>query len=140
MSSIFSKIVNGDLPCYRVAEDDLFLAFLDVNPLVKGHVLVVPKQEVDYIFDLEDDLLAGLTLFAKKVAIKMKRILPCDRIGVTVIGLEVPHAHIHLMPINSIADMDFSKPKKKFDSAELREDCKKYFRSLNLILFYLDCP
>ena len=83
MSSIFSKIVNGDLPCYRVAEDDLFLAFLDVNPLVKGHVLVVPKQEVDYIFDLEDDLLAGLTLFAKKVAIKMKRILPCDRIGVT---------------------------------------------------------
>jgi len=124
MSSIFSKIVNGDLPCYRVAEDDLFLAFLDVNPLVKGHVLVVPKQEVDYIFDLEDDLLAGLTLFAKKVAIKMKRILPCDRIGVTVIGLEVPHAHIHLMPINSIADMDFSKPKKKFDSAELTKIAK----------------
>lgn len=124
MSSIFSKIVNGDIPCYRVAEDDLFLAFLDVNPLVKGHVLVVPKQEVDYIFDLEDDLLAGLTLFAKKVAIKMKRILPCDRIGVTVIGLEVPHAHIHLMPINSIADMDFSKPKKKFDSAELTKIAK----------------
>jgi len=124
MSSIFSKIVNGDLPCYRVAEDDLFLAFLDVNPLVKGHVLVLPKQEVDYIFDLEDDLLAGLTLFAKKVAIKMKRILPCDRIGVTVIGLEVPHAHIHLMPINSIADMDFSKPKKKFDSAELTKIAK----------------
>jgi len=124
MSSIFSKIVNGDLPCYRVAEDDLFLAFLDVNPLVKGHVLVVPKQEVDYVFDLEDDLLAGLTLFAKKVAIKMKRVFPCDRIGVAVIGLEVPHAHIHLMPINSIADMDFSKPKKKFDSAELEKIAK----------------
>jgi len=124
MSSIFSKIVNGDIPCYRVAEDDLFLAFLDVNPLVKGHVLVVPKQEVDYVFDLEDDLLAGLTLFAKKVAIKMKRVFPCDRIGVAVIGLEVPHAHIHLMPINSIADMDFSKPKKKFDSAELEKIAK----------------
>ena len=124
MSSIFSKIVNGDLPCYRVAEDDLFLAFLDVNPLVKGHVLVVPKQEVDYVFDLEDDLLAGLTLFAKKVAIKMKRVFPCDSIGVAVIGLEVPHAHIHLMPINSIADMDFSKPKKKFDSSELEKIAK----------------
>ena len=124
MSSIFSKIVNGDIPCYRVAEDDLFLAFLDVNPLVKGHVLVIPKQEIDYIFDLEDDLLAGLTLFAKKVAVKMKRILPCDRIGVSVIGLEVPHAHIHLMPINSISDMDFSKPKNKFDSAELEKIAK----------------
>ena len=124
MSSIFSKIVNGDIPCYRVAEDDLFLAFLDVNPLVQGHVLVIPKQEVDYVFDLEDDLLAGLTLFAKKVAIKMKRVFPCDLIGVAVIGLEVPHAHIHLMPINSIADMDFSKPKKKFDSSELEKIAK----------------
>ena len=105
MSSIFSKIVNGDIPCYKVAEDDKFLAFLDVNPLVKGHVLAIPKQEIDYIFDLEDDLLAGLNLFAKKVAIKMKKVLPCERIGVTVIGLEVPHAHIHLIPINSIADI-----------------------------------
>jgi histidine triad (HIT) family protein len=124
MSSIFSKIVSGEIPSYKVAEDENFLAFLDVNPLVKGHVLVIPKQEVDYIFDLEDDLLAGLNLFAKKVAIKMKRILPCQRIGVTVIGLEVPHAHIHLMPINSIADMDFSKPKKKFDSSELENIAK----------------
>jgi len=124
MSSIFSKIVNGDIPCYKVAEDENFLAFLDVNPLVKGHVLVIPKQEVDYIFDLEDDLLAGLNLFAKKVAIKMKRILPCERIGVTVIGLEVPHTHIHLIPINSIADMDFSKPKQKFDSLELENIAK----------------
>ena len=124
MSSIFSKIVNGDIPCYKVAEDENFLAFLDANPLVKGHVLVIPKQEVDYIFDLEDDLLTGLNLFAKKVAVKMKRILPCERIGVTVIGLEVPHAHIHLIPINSIADMDFSKPKKKFDSLELENIAK----------------
>jgi len=124
MSSIFSKIVNGAIPSYKVSEDENFLAFLDVNPLVKGHVLVIPKQEVDYIFDLEDDLLSGLNLFAKKVAIKMKRVLPCERIGVTVIGLEVPHAHIHLIPINSIADMDFSKPKKKFDSLELENIAK----------------
>ena len=124
MSSIFSKIVNGDIPSYKVAEDESFLAFLDVNPLVKGHVLVIPKHEVDYIFDIEDDLLAGLNLFAKKVAIKMKRILPCERIGVTVIGLEVPHAHIHLIPINSIADMDFSKPKAKFASSELENIAK----------------
>jgi len=124
MSSVFSKIVNGAIPSYKVSEDEHFLAFLDVNPLVKGHVLVIPKQEVDYIFDLEDDLLSGLNLFAKKVAIKMKRVLPCERIGVTVIGLEVPHAHIHLIPINSIADMDFSKPKKKFDSLELENIAK----------------
>ncbi len=124
MSSIFSKIVNGEIPSYKVAEDENFLAFLDVNPLVKGHVLVIPKQEVDYIFDVEDDLFAGLNLFAKKVAIKMKRVLPCERIGVTVIGLEVPHAHIHLIPINSVADMDFSKPKKKFDSLELENIAK----------------
>ena len=124
MSSVFSKIVNGEVPSYKVSEDENFLAFLDVNPLVKGHVLVIPKQEVDYIFDLEDDLLSGLNLFAKKVAIKMKRVLPCERIGVTVIGLEVPHAHIHLIPINSIADMDFSKPKKKFDSLELEKIAK----------------
>jgi histidine triad (HIT) family protein len=124
MSSVFSKIVNGAIPSYKVSEDENFLAFLDVNPLVKGHVLVIPKQEVDYIFDLEDDLLSGLNLFAKKVAIKMKRVLPCERIGVTVIGLEVPHAHIHLIPINSIADMDFSKPKKKFDSLELEKIAK----------------
>lgn len=119
MSSIFTKIVNGDIPCYKVEEDEKFLAFLDVNPLVKGHVLVIPKQEVDYIFDLEDDLLAELNVFAKKVAIKMKKVLPCKRIGVTVIGLEVPHAHIHLIPIDSVVDMDFSQPKKKFESTDL---------------------
>ena len=124
MSSIFSKIVNGEIPSYKVAEDENFLAFLDVNPLVKGHVLVIPKQEVDYIFDIEDNLFAGLNLFAKKVAMKMKRVLPCERIGITVIGLEVPHAHIHLIPINSVADMDFSKPKKKFDSLELENIAK----------------
>jgi len=124
MSSIFSKIIKGDIPCYKVAEDEKFLAFLDVNPLVKGHVLVIPKQEVDYIFDLDDDLLSELNLFAKKVAIKMKNVLPCKRIGVTVIGLEVPHAHIHLIPINSIVDMDFSQPKMRFESSEMEEVAK----------------
>jgi len=124
MSSIFSKIVNGDITCYKVAESQKFLAFLDVNPLVKGHVLVIPKQEIDYIFDLEDDLLSELNVFAKKVAIKMKKVLPCERIGVTVIGLEVPHAHIHLIPINSIVDMDFSKPKKHFESSEMESIAK----------------
>ena len=124
MGSLFSKIVSGDIPCHKVAENDKFLAFLDTNPLREGHTLVIPKVEIDYIFDLEDDLLAGLNLFAKKVAIKMKRVLPCERIGVTIIGLEVPHAHIHLIPINSIADMDFSKPKMKFGSLELENIAK----------------
>ena len=124
MSSIFSKIVSGEIPSYKVAEDENFLAFLDVNPLVKGHVLVIPKQEVDYIFDLEDDLLAGLNLFAKKVAIKMKRILPCQRIGVTVIGLEVPHAHVHLIPITAIKDVAFIN-KAKLDKDEFISTAEK---------------
>ena len=121
MSSIFSKIVNGEIPCYKVAEEDNFLAFLDVNPLVKGHILVIPKKEVDYIFDVEDELLAELMVFAKKVALKMKKVLPCERIGVTVIGLEVPHAHIHLIPINNIDDMNFAKAKLNMESAEMSE-------------------
>lgn len=118
MSSIFSKIVSGEIPSYKVCEDEKFLAFLDVNPLVKGHVLVIPKFEVDYIFDLNDELYSGLHLFAKKVAIGMKKAIKCERIGVTVIGLEVPHAHIHLIPINGINDMNFSNPKLKLSSKE----------------------
>jgi histidine triad (HIT) family protein len=118
MSSIFSKIVSGEIPSYKVCEDEKFLAFLDVNPLVKGHVLVIPKFEVDYIFDLNDELYSGLHLFAKKVAIGMKKAIKCERIGVTVIGLEVPHAHIHLIPINGINDMNFSNPKLKLSSEE----------------------
>ena len=118
MSSIFSKIVSGEIPSYKVCEDEKFLAFLDVNPLVKGHVLVIPKFEVDYIFDLSDELYSGLHLFAKKVAIGMKKAIKCERIGVTVIGLEVPHAHIHLIPINGINDMNFSNPKLKLSSEE----------------------
>lgn len=111
MSSIFSKIIKGEIPCYKVAENDQFLAFLDIMPLKKGHVLVVPKVEVDFIFDMEDDLLGEMMIFSKEVAHKMKRVLPCKKIGVTVIGLEVPHAHIHLIPIDSVTDMDFSKQK-----------------------------
>lgn len=111
MSSIFSKIIKGEIPCYKVAENEQFLAFLDSMPLKKGHVLVIPKVEVDFIFDMEDALLGDMMIFSKEVAQKMKRVLPCKKIGVTVIGLEVPHAHIHLIPIDSVTDMDFSKQK-----------------------------
>ena len=111
MSSIFTKIVNGEIPCHKIAEDDRFLAFLDVMPLVEGHTLVIPKQEVDYIFDLEPDVLADLMKFAQSVAPAIKKAIPCKRLGVTVIGLEVPHAHIHLVPMNAMSDMNFSNPK-----------------------------
>jgi histidine triad (HIT) family protein len=121
MATIFTRIVNGEIPCHKVAEDDRFLAFLDIMPLTKGHVLVIPKTEVDYIFELEDNLLGEMMIFAKKVAHKMKTVLPCRRIGVTVIGLEVPHAHIHLIPINGVSDMDFSKLKLQPTQLELAE-------------------
>jgi histidine triad (HIT) family protein len=118
MSSIFSKIIRGEIPCYKVAENEQFLAFLDSMPLKKGHVLVIPKVEVDFIFDMEDALLGDLMIFSKEVAQKMKRVLPCKKIGVTVIGLEVPHAHIHLIPIDSVTDMDFSKQKLSLPADE----------------------
>ncbi len=121
MSSIFTKIVNGEIPCYRVAENEKFLAFLDITPVAKGHVLVIPKQEIDYIFDIEDALLAEMIIFSKEVAIKMKKILPCKKIGVTVIGLEVPHAHIHLVPMDKLDDMNFAKPKLSFAHSEMEE-------------------
>lgn len=121
MSSIFSKIVSGEIPCFKVAEDHEFLAFLDVNPLVKGHTLVIPKQEIDYIFDIEDALLARMMVFAKKVAGGIKRTIPCTKVGMTVIGLEVPHAHIHLVPIQNIFDMNFSNPKIKLDKETMSE-------------------
>jgi histidine triad (HIT) family protein len=118
MSSIFSKIIKGEIPCYKVAENDQFLAFLDIMPLKKGHVLVIPKVEVDFIFDMDDELLGEMMIFSKEVAQKMKRVLPCKKIGVTVIGLEVPHAHIHLIPIDSVTDMDFSKQKLSLPAEE----------------------
>lgn len=118
MPSIFSKIVAGEIPCHKIAETDDFLAFLDVFPIAPGHTLVIPKKEVDYIFDLEDDLYSGLMQFAKKIAPAIEKVVPCKRIGVSVIGLEVPHAHVHLIPLNSMADMDFAS-KLKMEPEEL---------------------
>ncbi|MDF1560563.1 MAG: HIT family protein [Bacteroidales bacterium] len=111
MASIFTRIINGEIPCYRVAEDERFIAFLDVRPLKPGHTLVVPKKEVDYIFDLDPETLSGLTLFAQKVAVAMKEVIECNRIGVAVLGLEVPHAHVHLVPITEESDLRFSNPR-----------------------------
>ena len=117
--TIFSKIIAGEIPCYKIAEDDRFFAFLDINPLSKGHTLVVPKLEEDYIFNLDDDMLSGMILFAKKVALALEKSVPCLRIGVAVIGLEVPHAHIHLIPITREADMNFKNPKLKLEPDEM---------------------
>lgn len=117
--SIFTKIIKGEIPCYKILEDDRFIAFLDVFPIKKGHTLVVPKAQIDYLFDLDDSLLSDLMLFTKKVAQKMKKAIPCERIGVAVIGLEVPHAHIHLVPLDSVGDIDFGQPKLKVSSQEM---------------------
>lgn len=118
MPTIFTKIINGEIPSYKIAEDDNFYAFLDINPLAKGHTLVVPKKEVDYLFDLDDETLGGLHVFAKKIAKAIEKAVPCKRIGTTVIGLEVPHAHLHLIPINGITDMNFEKPKLDLSNDE----------------------
>lgn len=120
MSSIFSKIIDGIIPCYRIAENESFLAFLDIQPLVQGHTLVIPKREIDYIFDLDDSTLKEMMVFSKMVSKKLKTALPCKRIGVSIIGLEVPHAHVHLVPINDIDDMNFSKPKLDLSKTEMR--------------------
>lgn len=121
MSTIFSKIVKGEIPAYKVAETEDFLAFLDISPLAKGHTLVIPKREIDYIFDMDDTWYCEFQIFAKRVARAIKMVIPCRKIGVAVIGLEVAHAHIHLVPINSIYDIDFGKPKLKLTSEELSE-------------------
>lgn len=118
MASIFTKIVNGEIPAYKVAEDNHYLAFLDIFPLVKGHVLVIPKKEVDYLFDLDNEQYGGLNLFAKRVAEAIKRAVPCIKVGVAVLGLEVPHAHIHLIPMNSEKDINFANPKLKLTAEE----------------------
>lgn len=120
MATIFSRIIAGEIPCYKVAEDDRFFAFLDINPLVKGHTLVIPKQEVDYIFDLDDDTLGAMHVFAKKVALAIGRAFPCKKVGLTVLGLEVPHAHIHLVPMQNEKDMLFSNPKLKLSDEEFQ--------------------
>ena len=125
MASIFSRIVAGEIPCYKVAEDENYYAFLDINPLAKGHTLVIPKKEVDYLFDLDDDTLAGLTIFAKKIAHKIKEQTGCVKVAMVVLGLEVPHAHIHLIPMNSEKDVDFSAEKLKLSPEEFAEIAAK---------------
>ena len=121
MASIFTRIINGEIPCYKVAEDANYFAFLDINPLAKGHTLVIPKKEVDYIFDLDDETLSGMMVFAKKVAAKIKEATNCRKVAVVVLGLEVAHAHIHLIPINSESDVDFHKEKLKLTPEEFTE-------------------
>lgn len=121
MATIFSKIINGEIPSYKIAEDARFFAFLDIHPLAKGHTLVVPKVETDYLFDLEDDLLGDMIKFAKKVALAIDATMDCKRVGVAVLGLEVPHAHIHLCPINDLYDIEFSKPKLKLSEQEFND-------------------
>lgn len=130
MASIFTKIINREIPGYIVAEDERYIAFLDINPLVLGHTLVVPRTEVDYIFDLDDETLAGLQLFSKKVAVAIGKSIPCKRVGVAVIGLEVPHTHVHLVPMNSMDDLNFTRPKlkpSKEDLAAVAEKIQKAF-------------
>lgn len=125
MASIFTRIINREIPGHIVAEDERYIAFLDINPLTIGHTLVVPKKEVDYLFDLDDDTLAGMNVFSKKVAIAIKKAVPCARIGVEVIGLEVPHAHVHLIPMNRTEDLNFMRPKLKPTKEELTEVAEK---------------
>ena len=125
MATIFTRIVKGEIPCYKIAEDDKFLAFLDINPLSEGHTLVIPKLEIDYIFDIEDDLLGEMMVFSKKVARAIDRSVTCKRVGIAVIGLEVPHAHIHLIPINDVGDINFARPKLKLSQEEFRSIAEK---------------
>ena len=125
MATIFTKIINGEIPCYKIAEDKNYFAFLDINPLAMGHTLVVPKKEIDYIFDLDDQTLAGMMVFSKKIAKAIEKVISCKRIGIAVLGLEVPHAHIHLVPINGGHDIEFSRPKLELGSEEFLEIAAK---------------
>lgn len=129
MASIFTKIIQGDIPCFKVAEDDNYFAFLDINPLAKGHTLVIPKQEVDYLFDLDDETYLGLMAFAKKVGAAIEKTIDCERIGVAVIGLEVPHAHVHLCPLNGVNDLNFSNPRVQLSKEEFIEVAKAIERN-----------
>ena len=130
MATIFSRIVKGEIPCYKIAEDERFFAFMDINPVAVGHTLVIPKREDDYIFNLEDDEIGAMMVFAKKVAKAIEKAVPCKRIGVAVIGLEVPHAHIHLIPINQEGDMDFKKEHVHLSDDEFREVQKRIVENL----------
>jgi histidine triad (HIT) family protein len=125
MATIFSRIIQGEIPSYKIAEDKNYYAFLDINPLAKGHTLVVPKTEVDYLFDMDENMLAGMMVFARRIARAIGRAVPCRRVGVAVLGLEVPHAHIHLIPINELGDINFGKPKLKFTAEEFTETAER---------------
>lgn len=125
MASIFTKIISGEIPCYKVAENDKYIAFLDIFPLTKGHTLVIPKKEVDYIFDLDTETYLGLMEFSKAVGVAIKKAIPCNRISISVIGLEVPHAHVHLIPINSMSDCNFANQKLKLSKEEFEEIAKR---------------
>ena len=127
--SIFTKIINGFIPCYKISENANFIAFLDVNPLQEGHTLVVPKIQIDYVYDLPDDILSELFAFSKKVAIKIENAIKCERIGIAVVGLEVPHAHIHLIPINEISDMNFQTLRKNFSKEDFEKTTNKILES-----------
>jgi histidine triad (HIT) family protein len=131
MATIFTRIINGEIPSYKIAEDEHYYAFLDINPLAEGHTLVIPKKETDYIFDIEDEEYKGLFLFAKKVAAGMLQVIPCERIGIAVIGLEVRHAHIHLVPLKTIYDIDFKKPKLKLSDERFVEIAAKISEVIN---------
>ena len=124
MATIFSKIISGEIPCYKIAETENCFAFLDISPLAKGHTLVVPKKEIDYIFDIEDKLLCELNIFAKQIAKAVQKAYPCPKVGIAVIGLEVPHAHIHLVPLNNVGDLDFKRPKLELSKEEFEEIAK----------------
>ena len=130
MASLFTKIINGEIPCHKITESENCIAFLDIFPLKQGHTLVVPKKEVDYIFDLDDDLLQELHLFSKQVALAIEKTVPCARIGTAVIGLEVPHAHIHLIPINEVKDINFSQPKISFTEEEFQHTAEAISKNL----------
>jgi histidine triad (HIT) family protein len=131
MASIFTKIIQGEIPSYKVAEDDKFFAFLDIRPLAKGHTLVVPKKEVDYIFDIDDELLGDMIKFSRKVGLAIEKVVPCKRMGMSVLGLEVPHAHIHLVPINSVYDIDFKKPPVEMSEDEFKALAAKISEAFN---------
>ena len=127
---IFTRIINGEIPSYKIAEDENYFAFLDINPLAKGHTLVIPKKEIDYIFDIDDNIHAGLWNFAKKISHALEKAVQCKRIGIAVIGLEVPHAHIHLIPINNVSDMNFARPKLQLSKEEFEETAEKIKQNL----------
>jgi histidine triad (HIT) family protein len=132
MATIFTRIINGEIPCYKIAEDSDYFAFLDINPLKAGHTLVVPKAETDYIFDIGDDKLGGLIIFSKKISVAIKKAFPCNRIGVAVLGLEVPHAHIHLVPMDQMDDINFKNPKLSFTPEEFRDIAARISREVIL--------